>query len=101
MVTLAGAAAWAILGSGVLQAGTPAAPPARFVRRTTADSLSEPRIRAVLQDRVGFLWVGTPDGLNRYDGHVFRVFHNDPSGPSSLGPGSVSFTASRCSSASA
>src|SRR5689334_13522212 len=31
-------------------------------------------ISALLQDRTGFLWVGTPNGLYRYDGRHFRLF---------------------------
>jgi PAS domain S-box-containing protein len=46
-------------------------------------------VRAILQDRVGFLWVGTADGLSRYDGRRFRTFRHDPRDPRSLGPGVV------------
>lgn len=54
--------------------------PASAVRRwafrhfTTEDGLPGNIVRAVLQDRVGFLWVGTERGLARYDGHRFRTF---------------------------
>lgn len=36
------------------------------------------------QDRYGYLWIGTQDGLNRYDGHSFKVFKNDPFDSTSL-----------------
>ncbi len=41
---------------------------------TTADGLSSRDIDCLYQDHFGFLWVGTLDGLNRYDGYTFKVF---------------------------
>ena len=38
----------------------------------------------MLQDREGYLWFGTQDGLNRYDGHSFAVYRHDPEDPQSL-----------------
>lgn len=38
------------------------------------DGLSDNRISCLLQDKSGFFWIGTRNGLNRYDGHEFRVF---------------------------
>ena len=36
------------------------------------------------QDSQGYLWFGTQDGLNRYDGYHFTIFRPDPDDPSSL-----------------
>ena len=36
------------------------------------------------QDSRGFMWFGTQDGLNRYDGYTFVVYKNDPNDPGSL-----------------
>ncbi|HTM98689.1 MAG TPA: two-component regulator propeller domain-containing protein [Pedobacter sp.] len=38
--------------------------------------LSNNSVRCVFKDRKGFMWIGTHDGLNRYDGYEFKVFRN-------------------------
>ncbi|QEC64920.1 response regulator [Mucilaginibacter ginsenosidivorans] len=48
-----------------------------FSHLGTANGLSELNPNSILQDSRGFIWIGTADGLNRYDGYKFRVFRND------------------------
>ena len=48
--------------------------PIKFVHLSIEDGLSENDARAILQDQLGFIWIGTQDGLNRYDGYDFKVF---------------------------
>ncbi len=55
-----------------------------FKRIDQAAGLSHNKVNCILQDRRGFVWIGTDDGLNRYDGHNFVVFKNIPGQPSSL-----------------
>jgi signal transduction histidine kinase/ligand-binding sensor domain-containing protein len=66
--------------------GTPPEPArfARFDRISTADGLSDDVVYSILQDRQGFMWFGTGNGLTRYDGYQFIVYQNDPSDPTSL-----------------
>lgn len=46
----------------------------------TMSGLSHSTVNVMLQDCNGFMWMGTKDGLNRYDGLSFRVFHKEDSG---------------------
>lgn len=46
--------------------------------------LSQNNVLCVLQDSRGFMWFGTRDGLNKYDGYKITVFRNDPRNPHSL-----------------
>lgn len=60
------------------------APSMRFFHLTIADGLSHNMVRAIVQDPQGFLWFGTQDGLNRYDGYSFAIFRHLRSDPHSL-----------------
>jgi ligand-binding sensor domain-containing protein/signal transduction histidine kinase len=50
----------------------------RFEHLGLEEGLSQSTVMAILQDKQGFLWFGTEDGLNRYDGYTFKVFRPDP-----------------------
>jgi ligand-binding sensor domain-containing protein/signal transduction histidine kinase len=56
----------------------------RFTHLTTNDGLSQGYVVDILQDRRGFMWFATRDGLNRYDGYTFVVYKHDPNDPGSL-----------------
>lgn len=55
-----------------------------FRRISSADGLPHNTVHAVLQDHQGFLWIGTADGLARYDGYEFEVYRSVPGDTSSL-----------------
>lgn len=55
-----------------------------FEHISTREGLSHVGINTIYQDSRGFLWIGTYDGLNRFDGINFTVFHHIPSDSSSL-----------------
>lgn len=48
-----------------------------FTRYTSKEGLPDNRIRSVFQDSKGFLWVGTMNGVSRYDGYNFRKYYNN------------------------
>jgi len=58
--------------------------PIDFKRLTLEDGLSQSSINCIAQDAQGFMWFGTQDGLNRYDGYEFKVYRHDPENPYSL-----------------
>ncbi|MFP4470477.1 MAG: two-component regulator propeller domain-containing protein [Bacteroidales bacterium] len=47
-----------------------------FQRITNSDGLSQGSISAIAQDKLGFIWIGTGDGLNRYDGYNIKVYRH-------------------------
>src|SRR5262249_36030821 len=56
----------------------------QFERLSIEEGLSQAYALCILMDSHGFLWVGTQDGLNRYDGYNFKIFRNNPEDPSSI-----------------
>ena len=60
-------------------------PPLTFERLTLADGLSNHQTEDVLQDRRGFIWFATRNGINRYDGSDFKVYRHDVDDPFSIG----------------
>jgi ligand-binding sensor domain-containing protein/serine phosphatase RsbU (regulator of sigma subunit) len=50
----------------------------RFKQITIENGLSQSRVSSIVQDSKGFIWVGTEDGLNCYDGYGFEIFTFDP-----------------------
>lgn len=56
----------------------------KFEQISIEQGLSQGTAFCIMQDKTGFLWVGTQGGLNRYDGHTFEVYSHDPRNPESL-----------------
>jgi signal transduction histidine kinase/ligand-binding sensor domain-containing protein len=50
----------------------------------TKDGLSQGLISAMAQDSDGYIWIGTKDGLNRYDGYTFKIYHHQLGDSSSV-----------------
>jgi len=56
----------------------------KFEHLGTAEGLSQLNVNSIFQDSHGFIWIGTRDGLNKYDGYKFTVYRNDPNDKNSL-----------------
>jgi ligand-binding sensor domain-containing protein/signal transduction histidine kinase len=61
----------------------------KFEHILSEQGLSQISVFAILQDHLGFMWFGTLDGLNKYDGYQFSVYRHDPHDPHSLGGESI------------
>lgn len=59
-------------------------PPLGFSNFTEEDGLSQGSGNIILQDTMGFIWVATQDGLNRFDGYRFQSFKHEANNPDSL-----------------
>jgi ligand-binding sensor domain-containing protein/anti-sigma regulatory factor (Ser/Thr protein kinase) len=55
-----------------------------FEHISLIDGLSQSTVTSIYQDNEGFLWFGTGNGLNKYDGYNFTVYKHNPSDPYSL-----------------
>ncbi len=55
-----------------------------FFNYTITEGLSQSVVNCIFQDSKGYIWIGTQNGLNRFDGDKFLVFRFDPSSPHSL-----------------
>lgn len=55
------------------------------------EGLSNNIVICSLQDHQGFMWFGTSDGLNRFDGNTFKVFRHDPENPHSIGSNAITY----------
>src|SRR5690242_12756020 len=61
-----------------------------FINYKNKDGLSSGNIKAMLKDRHGFMWFGTDDGLNRFDGVNFTVYKHDEADSTTIGGDNIS-----------
>jgi ligand-binding sensor domain-containing protein/two-component sensor histidine kinase len=60
-------------------------PNLHFRRYGIEDGLSQVTARCILEDKVdGYMWIGTQDGLNQFDGYTFKVFRHSSENPTSI-----------------
>lgn len=57
--------------------GIGAVPPLKFTNISSDNGLSNGNVNCILQDSKGFMWFGTKDGLNKYDGYQMVVYKNN------------------------
>ncbi len=55
----------------------------RFNHLSLEEGLSQSTVTAILQDSQGFIWIGTLNGLDRFDGYDVTIFKHDPADPAS------------------
>ncbi|WP_338769087.1 ATP-binding protein [Bernardetia sp. ABR2-2B] len=60
---------------------------------TTEDGLSNNFVTAIIQDQKGFIWIGTQEGLNKYDGYSFKVYKSNSEKKYHLGSNRITFLA--------
>ena len=60
-----------------------------FNHITVENGLSNNDVNTLIQDKYGFIWFGTDDGLNRYDGYNFKVFRHAPDDSTSISDNSI------------
>ncbi len=80
------ALALAMWGMQIAAARVPEHPQFRLLG--VRDGIPSTTINAIERDALGFVWVGSSDGLARYDGHAFRIWRHDPGDAFSL-PGNI------------
>src|SRR5690349_18482728 len=59
-------------------------PNIQFAHLGDKEGLSNNQVNAIVQDNDGFIWIGTNDGLNRFDGYRVRSFYQTPGVKNSL-----------------
>ena len=72
------------LFGGLTLAGAGNQAPMRFSHLGADEGLSQGTVSAILQDAHGFMWIGTQDGLDRYDGYSFSHFSQQATARGSL-----------------
>jgi signal transduction histidine kinase/ligand-binding sensor domain-containing protein/DNA-binding response OmpR family regulator len=63
--------------------------PRRFKQLTSEDGISQSEVYSFLKDSRGFVWFGTVDGLNRYDGYNIEIFNTNKNDTNSLSNNTV------------
>lgn len=61
----------------------------RFENLSVEHGLSQSSVSSILKDRKGFIWFGTQDGLNKYDGYGFTIYRHEPDNPTSISDNSI------------
>jgi signal transduction histidine kinase/ligand-binding sensor domain-containing protein/DNA-binding response OmpR family regulator len=68
----------------IAQFATAQQPYYKIKKISTTNGLSNSVVYSIIQDKLGFIWFATEDGLNRYDGYNFKTYRHDPSDANSI-----------------
>ena len=63
-----------LFAAGLINAQSPG--PLRAI--STSHGLSQNSVYSIVQDKSGLIWIGTKDGLNRFDGYAFKIYRKNP-----------------------
>src|SRR5688572_4321771 len=74
---------------GIFLAGFSQIQNLKFDHLSVEQGLSQGNVWDIYQDRLGFIWIATEDGLNKYDGYTFTIFRNNPADLFSLSNNNV------------
>lgn len=55
-----------------------------FIHFGSEEGLSQETVQTIIKDSLGFLWIGTQEGLNRFDGNNFKIYKTDFENPNSI-----------------
>src|ERR1700733_9987102 len=77
------------IGSFSALCGRSQAPKLSFKHLGYEQGLSNTSVECILQDHRGYMWFGTRDGLNRYDGYKITVYNNNPKDTGSISDNSI------------
>ncbi|MBN2166308.1 MAG: response regulator [Marinilabiliaceae bacterium] len=62
----------------------------KYRKVTSNNLLSHTAVECIVRDSTGFIWVGTRDGLNRYDGYQYQTYKYNPDDPNSISNNEIS-----------
>jgi ligand-binding sensor domain-containing protein/two-component sensor histidine kinase len=62
-----------------------------FRNINTSDGLASDGVTSIIQDNSGFMWIGTNNGLQKFDGYSFTTYHHDPYDPQSISSDNITF----------
>ena len=74
----------------IFSCSAPATPPLSVQRYSLEEGLSQQAVNTIVQDSEGFMWFGTEDGLNRFDGYEFRQLRHERGDEETLPNGWIS-----------
>lgn len=61
----------------------------QFIPTAIEEGMADLTITSILQDKYGYMWFGTKNGLHRYDGYTFEIFNSDPSNSNTLSDNAI------------
>ncbi|WP_051287396.1 hybrid sensor histidine kinase/response regulator transcription factor [Algoriphagus mannitolivorans] len=73
-----------VFGQGLIVKEGNSPLPLKFAHFSSKDGLPQNSVLAIYQDKTGFIWMGTDDGLARFDGYQFQVYRQIPNQPGAL-----------------